>query len=152
MPISLDGYLMDLVNLSVAYLLAFPIGLDREREDHSAGVRTFPIVAMACCGLTMLAKSLGGGPDVYSRVLQGLVTGIGFVGGGAILKDRGMVSGTATAASVWSTAIVGAAVGMGAYHIAVGLTVFNFVGLVYSRRFTARVVTPPDICAPRPEE
>jgi len=146
-----ESVLMDLANLSLAYLLAFPIGLDREREDHSAGVRTFPIVAMACCGLTMLAKSLGGGPDVYSRVLQGLVTGIGFVGGGAILKDRGMVSGTTTAASVWSTAIVGAAVGMGAYHIAVGLTVFNFVSLVYSRRFTKRVVSPLDLSVPKPE-
>ena len=152
MPSNFDPQWLDLLNLGVAYVLAFPIGLDREREEHSAGVRTFPIVAMACCGLTMLAKSLGGGPDVYSRVLQGLVTGIGFVGGGAILKDRGMVSGTATAASVWSTAIVGAAVGMGAYHIAVGLTVFNFISLVFARRLTKRIAPPLDGSNPRPEE
>ena len=144
MPTNFDGFFMDLVNLTVAYLLAFPIGLDREREDHSAGIRTFPIVAMASCGLTMLAKTLGGSPDAYSRVLQGLVTGIGFVGGGAILKDKGMVSGTATAASVWSIGIVGAALGMGAYHIAVGLSLFTYISLAHSRRFQNRIVSPLD--------
>ncbi len=135
---------MDLVSLTIAYLLAIPIGLDREREEHSAGVRTFPIVAIACCGLTLLVKNIGGTSDAYSRVLQGLVTGIGFVGGGAILKDRGMVSGTATAASVWSIGIVGAAVGLGAYHVAVGLSLFNYISLVYSRRFKTRILSPLD--------
>jgi len=76
----------NLLHLSVAYILTAFIGWEREREAHSAGVRTFPIVGIASCGYLLL---LGGQPDAnaQSRLLQGLVTGIGFIGGGAILKE-----------------------------------------------------------------
>ncbi len=121
---------MDLLHLGVAYALALPIGWDRERAAHTAGIRTFPIVAMASCGLAMVGANLPGAtPDSYSRILQGLVTGIGFVGGGAILKDKGGTSGTATAASIWCIGIAGAAVGLGIYHVAVALALLNFVTL-----------------------
>ena len=81
--------LSHLLHLSIAYVMALPIGWNREQEAHTAGVRTFPIVAVASCGLIMIGTSLAGGTaDSQSRLLQGLVTGIGFVGAGAILKDR----------------------------------------------------------------
>lgn len=132
----------DLLHLGVAYLLAIPIGWNREREDHSAGLRTFPIVATAACGFTMLGAAIPGVThDSYSRMLQGLITGIGFIGGGAILRDKGGVTGTATAASVWSIGIVGAAVGFGLYHIAVVLALVNWLTLKlpkpYRGQFTA---------------
>src|SRR5579862_189637 len=76
---------IDLLRLGVAYALAFPLGWNREREDRSVGLRTFPIVAVAACGFTILGSSVTGTPDSASRVLQGLITGIGFIGGGAIL-------------------------------------------------------------------
>lgn len=120
----------DLLQLGIAYVLAFPIGWDREREAKSAGIRTFPIVAIACCGLTMVSSHLHAPtPDSQSRVLQGLITGVGFIGGGAILKDGATVSGTATAASVLNVAIVGAAVGIGDYHIATVLAIINYITL-----------------------
>jgi len=120
----------DLLRLVLAYVLAFPIGWDREHEDRSAGLRTFPIVAVAACAFTILGTSIPGATaDSYSRVLQGLITGIGFIGGGAILHAKGTVKGTATAASIWSIGIVGAAVGFGEYHIAVALTVINLLTL-----------------------
>jgi putative Mg2+ transporter-C (MgtC) family protein len=120
----------DVLRLVMAYVLAFPIGWDREREDRSAGLRTFPIVAVAACAFTILGTSIPGATaETYSRVLQGLITGIGFIGGGAILHAKGMVKGTATAASIWSIGIVGAAVGFGEYHIAVALTVINLLTL-----------------------
>ena len=110
--------------------LALPIGWDRERETHRAGIRTFPIVAIASCGLAIMGAEIkGASPESYSRILQGLVTGIGFIGGGAILKDKGSVSGTATAASIWSIGIVGAAVGFHLYHVAIALTLVNFLTL-----------------------
>ena len=125
----------DLVHLLIAYVLAFPIGWDREREERSAGIRTFPIVAVGCCGLALVGTNLAGAtPDSYSRILQGLVTGIGFVGGGAIMKDRGGVRGTATAASIFNIGIVGAAVGFGLYHIAATLSIINY--------FTLRFLIP----------
>src|SRR5262245_46763103 len=110
-----------------AFALALPIGWERERDDRSAGLRTFPLVAVASCGYVLVAESVFGaaGPD-HSRLLQGLITGIGFIGGGAILKSAGTVRGTATAASVWNTGAVGAAVAYGAYEIAVILSGINF--------------------------
>jgi putative Mg2+ transporter-C (MgtC) family protein len=102
-------------HISVAYLLTASIGWEREREAHSAGVRTFPIVGMASCGYLLI---LGGQADAasQSRLLQGLITGIGFIGGGAILKEGANVRGTATAASVWNAGVIGAAVAMNHCH------------------------------------
>jgi putative Mg2+ transporter-C (MgtC) family protein len=65
--------------------------------------------------------------DSASRILQGVITGIGFIGGGAIMRDRGAVTGMATAASIWNIGIVGTAVGFGLYHIAVFLSAINLL-------------------------
>lgn len=116
--------------IGLAYLLALPIGWDREREAHGAGLRTFPLVAMASCGFVLLADSFGGSaPDARSRIIQGLITGIGFIGGGAILKGEGTVHGTATAASIWNTGVVGAAVAQGRYDIGIILSLLNLLTL-----------------------
>jgi putative Mg2+ transporter-C (MgtC) family protein len=140
-PMTPESIAWDVFQLGVAYVLALPIGWDREHELHAAGIRTFPIVAVASCGLAMVGTHIpGASTDSYSRILQGLVTGIGFVGGGAILRDsKGAVSGTATAASVWSIGIVGASVGFGMYHIAVVLALINLLTLKYMRRLQNRV-------------
>jgi putative Mg2+ transporter-C (MgtC) family protein len=117
----------DIGKLSISFLLAFPIGWDRELEDRTAGLRTFPIVSLGSCGLILVANALTkGDPASTSRVLQGLVTGIGFVGGGAILKSEKTVHGTATAASIWNMAVVGTATALGHYDIAVVLVLINF--------------------------
>lgn len=120
--------LHDLRQLAITLVLTAAIGWDREREAHSTGVRTFPIVGMASCGYLLI---LGPQPDVaaQSRVLQGLITGIGFIGAGAILKEGTTVRGTATAASVWNAAVIGAAVAMNHYGIAIILAVLNLVTL-----------------------
>ena len=134
-PPTLQGAFWDTFHLGLAYVLALPIGWDREQEGHSAGLRTFPIVCVAACGIVMLARSLpDANTDSQSRILQGLIMGIGFVGGGAILRDKDGVTGTATAASVWNIGVVGAAVGFDLYHIAVVLTLINWL--------TFKILTP----------
>ena len=122
-----------LQRIAITYALTLLIGWDRENEAHSAGVRTFPIVGMASCGYLL---ALGMQPDVaaQSRVLQGLITGIGFVGGGAILKEGTTVRGTATAASIWNAGVIGASVAMGRLEIAIILSLLNF--------FTLRALLP----------
>jgi putative Mg2+ transporter-C (MgtC) family protein len=121
---------VDLLRLLTSFVLAFPIGWNREREDRSAGVRTFPLVSMGSCGLILMASRLiGNSGDIESRVLQGLITGIGFIGGGAILKQEKIIHGTATAASVWNMAVIGAATGFGYYDIAVILALINLLTL-----------------------
>ena len=79
--------------LAVAFLLALPIAWDREQKERSAGLRTFTLVAISTCGFLMAARSsLGPSADAESRVWQGLLTGIGFIGSGAILKTEGSVT------------------------------------------------------------
>jgi putative Mg2+ transporter-C (MgtC) family protein len=120
----------DVVRLIIAYLLVFPVGWYREHEAHGVGVRTFPLVAMASCGYILLASpNAHMGPDAQSRVIQGLVAGIGFIGGGAILKTESRVQGVATAASIWNTGVIGASVAQDRYLLAAVLSFMNFVTL-----------------------
>ena len=122
--------LMHLKQLSIALLLSLPIAWDREQKERSAGLRTFTIVAVSTCGFLVSAQSaLGNGVDAESRVWQGLLTGMGFIGSGAILKTRDSVHGTATAASIWNTGAVGAAVAYGQYDIAATISLVNFAVL-----------------------
>ncbi len=124
-----------LASMIIAYLLALPVAWDREKEARSAGLRTFPLVALSSCGYLLLAMSVfGNGSDAVARIIQGLITGIGFIGGGAILKERGSVHGTATAASIWNTGAIGAAVAFRRYEIALVLSAINFA--------TLRLLTP----------
>lgn len=115
-----------LEQIGLTCFLTAVLGWDREREAHSTGLRTFPIVGMASCGFVLLAST---GEGDQSRLLQGLITGIGFIGAGAILKEGINVHGTATAASVWNAAVIGAAVAVGRVDIAVVLTVLNLFTL-----------------------
>jgi putative Mg2+ transporter-C (MgtC) family protein len=120
----------DITRLLIAYLLALPVGWYREQEAHSIGVRTFPLVAMASCGYVMLAMpQFGNSIEAQSRVIQGMVAGIGFIGGGAILKSEGNVHGTATAASIWNTGVIGAAVAEDRIVVATVLSLMNLVAL-----------------------
>jgi putative Mg2+ transporter-C (MgtC) family protein len=90
MQIELLGWSLEvyyLRDLLLAYLLAIPVALNRERESRSAGLRTFPLVAAGCCAYVLIGVDvLGDNPDAVARVLYGLMTGIGFIGGGAIVK------------------------------------------------------------------
>lgn len=118
--------------LAFAYALAFPIGWNREREERSAGLRTFPLVALATCGFVQAVETLlAGEPDGMAKVIEGLITGVGFIGGGAILKQGSAVRGTATAASLWATGAIGVAVGLGNYDIAVAICIFTAATLQF---------------------
>ena len=118
------------VALAAAFALAVPIGWDREKRARSAGLRTFPLVALASCGFVQASEGLlVHSPDGMAKVIEGLITGIGFIGGGAILKQGTTVQGTATAASLWATGAIGVSVGLGSYDVAVTVSVFTFLTL-----------------------
>ena len=125
----------NLIYIATAYLLALPVAWNREREARGAGLRTFPLVAIASCGYVIIAqKAFGDSAEAQSRIVQGLITGIGFVGGGAILKSGEDVRGVATAASIWATGAIGAAVAFEREEIALVLSLIMFV--------TLRLLTP----------
>lgn len=119
------------VDMLIAYALALPIGWDREAATRGgAGLRTFPIVAMASCGFILIGNGVFGqkSPELAS-ILYGLIVGIGFIGSGTILKDGSEPRGNATAASVWVTGAIGAATGFALYDVALVLSVVTFLSL-----------------------
>lgn len=127
--LELGDVLDHLAKLAIAFALALPIGWDREMAHRKRlGLRTFPLVSMASCGYVLIATSVLEG-EAIARIVQGLVTGIGFLGGGAIVKRGLDVHGTATAASIWTTAAIGAAVAFTRYEIAIALALATFLSL-----------------------
>lgn len=117
-----------LVKFAAAFLLALPTAWEREQSTRLMGLRTFPLVAVASCGYVLTAVAVVGyGEDAQARIIQGLMTGIGFIGGGAILKEGTSVRGTATAASVWATGALGAAVAYGRLEISLLLALTTFL-------------------------
>ena len=147
MTLSVDWVLAaeHLARMALAFVLAVPLGWERGQGRHSLGFRTFPIVAMASCGYALLAARLpGADAESVTRLLQGLVAGIGFIGGGAILKQRGHIRGVVTAASIWNTGAIGAAVALGRIEIAVVLSAANFLSLLLLTPLAARWGGEPD--------
>ena len=116
-----------LYQLGIAFLLALPIALNREQGEHGAGLRTFPLVTIASCAFMLVAMSVYQGSEAEARVMYGIITGIGFIGGGAIVKEAGRVGGTATAAGIWITGAIGISVAYSHYEIAVILSIMSFI-------------------------
>ncbi|MFL0691291.1 MAG: MgtC/SapB family protein [Agrobacterium tumefaciens] len=119
-----------LAALAFAYALALPIAWDRERHERSAGLRTFPLVAIAACGFIQATEGITlGNAEATARIVEGLINGVGFIGGGAILVGKAGTKGTATAASLWATGAIGTSVGLGAYDTAIVLSIVTFATL-----------------------
>lgn len=132
-PISLSWTLLldNGLHLLVAFTLALPIAWEREVETRIMGLRTLPLVAVACCAFILVGTELiGDDSGGHARLLSGLVAGIGFIGGGAILKDGRRVRGTATAASLLLTGVLGAAVGYGLFEIAILISAITLATLL----------------------
>lgn len=130
-----------LLQLAASILLVLPVAWDREREGPSMGLRTFPLVSLGSCAYVLVGLSLVSPEehDMLVRIMQGLMSGIGFVGGGAILKDSDNVRGTASAASIWVTGALGAAVGFQLWSLAIALSIINFTVIVLMSRIKGKV-------------
>ncbi|MGH2543789.1 MAG: MgtC/SapB family protein [Ardenticatenaceae bacterium] len=135
-----------LVKVVGAFILALPIAWERERATRIMGLRTFPLVAVGSCGFVLVAVAVvGWDADAQARIIQGLITGMGFIGGGAILKEDDGVHGTATAASIWSTGVVGAAVAYGRLEIAVVIVLIVLVVLRFFTPLKSRIGHRSDV-------
>ncbi|WP_300493383.1 MgtC/SapB family protein [uncultured Methylophaga sp.] len=113
--------------LGIAFLLALPIALNREYKARGAGMRTYPLVSIACCAFMLVARDVYEGDAAEARVMYGIITGMGFIGGGAIMKNNSGVSGTASAAGIWLTGAIGLSVAYARYEIAIVLTLMGFL-------------------------
>lgn len=129
------------VRLLLAVLLGAVIGYERERRGRTAGLRTHMLVALGVSLVVVAAQISGIAPGDMSRVLQGLLAGVGFLGAGAIIKqsEKEQVKGLTTAASLWAIAAIAVAVGLGREATAILSTVLTFVILSTLRRLEQRV-------------
>lgn len=118
-----------LVRLLIAAILGGILGFEREQKGKSAGLRTHMLVALGAALFVLIPSQAGATVADLTRVLQGLVAGVGFLGAGSIIKgsDEGDVKGLTTAAGIWLTAAIGVAAGMGREATAVLSTLLALV-------------------------
>jgi putative Mg2+ transporter-C (MgtC) family protein len=128
--------------LLVACILGGLLGFNREHHGKSAGLRTHVLVALGACVFTMAPQQAGADPAAMTRVVQGLVVGIGFLGAGAIFKgDRpGEVNGLTTAAGIWATAAIGMTAGYGREVTAIVSTAFAMIVLAVVPHVRPKVI------------
>jgi putative Mg2+ transporter-C (MgtC) family protein len=129
------------IRLIIAAALGALIGLEREIHDHPAGMRTHLLVSVGSAGFTVLSIAAFPAPGADpARIAAQIVTGIGFLGAGAILKEGATIRGLTTAASLWATAAVGMAAGAGAWITALSITVIVIVSLWPLRLVADRII------------
>lgn len=109
-----------IIRLGLAAGFGALIGFDREERDKPAGVRTFSIVAMGAAFFSLIGLITFGENDAGARIAAQVVTGVGFLGAGAILHNQGNVVGLTTAAGIWGAAAVGMGFGFGLYIMSIG--------------------------------
>ena len=120
--------------LLTAALLGAVLGFEREMKHKTAGLRTNILIAIGSALFTLMSLELAPSGDP-TRIAAQIVTGIGFLGAGAIMRTSGGIQGLTTAATVWVNGAVGVAAGGGAYHLAFFATAITVVTLVILRRF-----------------
>jgi putative Mg2+ transporter-C (MgtC) family protein len=129
------------LRLGVAVVLGAAIGFERERRESFAGLRTHMLVALGSALFVVVPQLAGTEIGDMSRVLQGVIAGIGFLGAGAVLKqtEQGQIHGLTTAASIWATAAIGVAVGLGREGTALLATLLVLVILAALYRLDKRL-------------
>lgn len=141
MPLDLaadSGYALRLV---VAAIFGALVGLEREIHDHPAGMRTHLLVSLGSGGFTVLSIAAFPAPGADpGRIAAQIVSGIGFLGAGAILKEGVTIRGLTTAASLWAVAAVGMAAGAGAWIVAITITAIAIISLWPLRLVADRVI------------
>lgn len=129
--------------LLLSMILGMIVGAERKRKGQIAGIRTFALISMGACLAMLLSIYV---PQVYlglkngdpGRIAAQVITGIGFIGGGAMIHMKGAVRGLTTAAGIWMTAIIGMAVGIGMYFISVGATLLILLTLYTFEHYEKR--------------
>lgn len=129
-----------IIRLVAATLLGAIVGIQRERAGKPAGLRTHILVTLGTAVFVLACSGVGMSLDGLSRVIQGIITGIGFIGAGSILKlsEERDIQGLTTAAGIWMTAAIGVAVGLGSLGIAVLSTLFALIILTLAGLYDFR--------------
>ena len=129
-----------IVRMIAATVLGAIVGFEREKAGKPAGLRTHMLVSLGTTVVVLACYGSGMGEDALSRVIQGIVTGIGFIGAGSILKveEQRDIKGLTTAAGLWMTAAIGVAVGLGSLGVAIIATFLTLIILALAGWVEAR--------------
>jgi len=138
MNIPIADQLDALVTLVIAAALGAVVGLNRESTGRPAGLRTNMLVAIGAA-LVMAMAELLYPPETVGRLATGVLTGIGFLGGGVILHRKNSVQGVTTAASIWLVAVIGLATGARLYALAAGATLLSWMVLALLIRVSREI-------------
>lgn len=132
------------IRLLLAFALGAVPGFERQRKYRPAGIRTHMLVSAgsACFTMAGIYGFTGGQHDV-TRIAAQIVSGIGFLGAGTIIRDRGNIRGLTTAASIWLVAAIGMLAGTGLYVLAITTTIITFIVLRYVTRQDFEQTHPP---------
>lgn len=135
-----ERFVIVLVRVFAAVLLGAVVGIERERAGKPAGLRTHMLVSLGTAVVVIACVDAGMSLDGLSRVIQGIVTGIGFIGAGTILKlnEQREIQGLTTAAGLWMTAAIGVAVGLGILGVALIGTLVTVLILVLEHFINSR--------------
>ncbi len=129
----LFSYAPVFLQLLVSMALGMLVGVERTLAHKTAGLRTYGIVSLGSCLFVVTALAVGGqfliNGDAVMRIVAGIITGIGFLGAGAIILREDTAVGLTTAAGMWVTAGIGIAVGFGLYGIAISATILTLLAL-----------------------
>lgn len=121
----------DLISIILATVLGAGIGLERELSGKAAGLRTNLLICLGAGVFTIISREMAtGAEDTVTRIAAQIVTGVGFLGAGAIIQDRGGVHGLTTAATIWLVASIGMACGARFYYLAIISTLIAVIVLV----------------------
>lgn len=121
----------DLLSIILAVVFGAAIGLEREISGKAAGLRTNIMICLGAAVFTIISRQMAIGQDQsLTRIAAGIVTGVGFLGAGAIIRDRGGVHGLTTAATIWMVASIGMACGAGLHTLAVVSTLIAIIVLI----------------------
>jgi putative Mg2+ transporter-C (MgtC) family protein len=144
---------VSVLRLMLAAACGGVVGWNREMYEKAAGLRTHMLLALGACLFTVIGTRVGGG-DI-TRLLQGMVTGVGFLAAGVIFREGPSVHGLTTAAGLWVMAAVGLTIGMGEYFLGILATLVTLLIMSILRKLEQRIVRhlhgPPGAAAKPPE-
>lgn len=120
----------DILSILLAIVCGAAIGLERELKHKPAGLRTNVLICLGAALFTIISSKMAGDKESITRIAAQIVTGVGFLGAGAVIQDRGGIHGLTTAATIWLVASIGMACGAGFYYLAIVTTVLAIIVLL----------------------
>lgn len=136
--------LIYIAQITLAAILGAIVGWERESKDREAGIRTYAVVSLAACAFSLVSIDAATGHGDPGRIASQILPGMGFLGAGVILVHKGRITGLTTAATLWSSASIGMAVGYGMYAMALALALLMYFILAIKHWPLWMKVTPSE--------